>query len=225
MSFPECGVRAEAGNAGRKEIEIPFYPHSSNVVISVSVWNKAILNWSGPHLLSSPLTQDPTAGDAWIKKELGETMEEPRTAMVLAPPPPPIAVPPMHPFLEHTGEPPEQWAHWIAQFDTFWTMVTIGRGSSYTEQDKSRYLELMLGTEGRRLVRHTPGVLALETSSHDAYRTAVRDILVPKTSPFRAIATFLTRKQRLGESILWCSGGSRKCRKEGNRNSFLSPFQ
>ena len=170
-------------------------------MISVSVWNKAVLNWSGPHLLSSPLTQDPTAGDAWIKKELGEAMEEPRTAMVLAPPPPPIAVPPMHPFLEHPGEPPEQWAHWIAQFDTFWMMVTIGRGSSYTEQDKSRYLELMLGTEGRRLVRHTPGVLALETSSHDAYRTAVRDILVPKTSPFRAIATFLARKQRLGESI------------------------
>ena len=128
-------------------------------------------------------------------------MEGPRTAMVLAPPPPPIAVPPMHPFLEHPGEPPEQWAHWIAQFDTFWTMVTIGRGSSYTDQDKSRYLELMLGMEGRRLVRHTPGALALETSSHDTYRTAVRDILVPKTSPFRAIATFLARKQRLGETI------------------------
>ena len=128
-------------------------------------------------------------------------MEEPRTAMVLAPPPPPIAVPPMHPFLEHPGEPPEQWAHWVAQFDTFWTMVTIGRGSSYSDQDKSRYLELMLGTEGRRLIRHTPGVLAIETSTHAEYQKTVQDILVPKTSPFHAIATFLARKQRMGETV------------------------
>ena len=85
--------------------------------------------------------------------------------MELAPPPPPIAVPPMHPFLEHPGEPPEQWAHWIAQFDTFWTMVMIWRGSSYSYPDKSWYLELMLGMEGRRMVRHTPGALALEMSS------------------------------------------------------------
>ena len=42
-----------------------------------------------------------------------------RTTMAAAPAPagnlpvapPPIAVPPLHPFLEHPGEPPEAWTH------------------------------------------------------------------------------------------------------------------
>ena len=115
--------------------------------------------------------------------------------------PPPIAVPPLHPFLEHPGEPPEAWTHWMAKFENHWAMVTLGRAGAYTPQEKSRYLLLLLGTEGQRLVRHLPAISTIDTIRHDDFIAALRAVLVPRSSPFRALAALMGRRQRGGETV------------------------
>ena len=114
--------------------------------------------------------------------------------------PPPIAVPPLHPFLEHPGEPLEAWTHWLTKFENHWAMV-LGRVGAYTPQEKSRYLLLLLGTEGQCLVRHLPAIASIDTLRHDEFITALKTILVPWSSPFRALAALMGRRQRMGETV------------------------
>ena len=115
--------------------------------------------------------------------------------------PPPISMPPLAPYLEHPGDPPSPWAHWYETFEDFWAMATVGRATQYTDQDRNRYLVMMLGTEGRRLVRHTTTLSNIGILGQAAFATAIRDILRPKSSPFRALSALLHRRQRSGESV------------------------
>ena len=171
----------------------------------VSVWlesqslNKVVFG----AVVFSPSSPEPNSGDA-SKLRLGIKMETARTAASPPPQPavpPPIAVPPLHPFLEHPGEPLEAWPHWLTKFENHWAMVTLGRAGVYTPQEKSRYLLLLLGTEGQRLVRHLPAVAAIDTLRHDEFVTALKTILVPRSSPFRALAALMGRRQRMGETV------------------------
>ena len=130
-----------------------------------------------------------------------ETRMEGAAAGNLLAAPPPIAVPPLHPFLEHPGEPVEAWTHWLTKFENHCAMVTLGRAGAYTPQEKSRYLLLLLGTEGQCLVRHLPAIAAIDTLRHDEFITTLKTILVLRSSPFRALVALMGRRQRMGEAV------------------------
>ena len=89
----------------------------------------------------------------------------------------------------------------MAKFENHWAMVTLGRAGAYTPQEKSRYLLLLLGTEGQRLVRHLPAISTIDTIRHDDFIAALRAVLVPRSSPFRALAALMGRRQRGGETV------------------------
>ena len=99
------------------------------------------------------------------------------------------------------GDPPSPWAHWYETFEDFWAMATVGRAAQYTDQDRNQYLVMMLGTEGRRLVRHTSTLANISITGQAAFATAIRNILRPKSSPFRALSALLHRRQKSGEMV------------------------
>ena len=131
-------------------------------------------------------------------------MDQPRpSASAATSPLPPIAVPPMARFLENVGEPPIPWKRWLLIFENFWMMANAGRpdAQAYSPQQKSRYLLLMLGTEGLRLTADSPAVDQVDTLSHADFVKGLAQVFDPVTSPVRAISDFLLRHQRPGEPL------------------------
>ena len=122
------------------------------------------------------------------------------TAMALLPP---IAVPPMARFLENIGEPPIPWKRWLLIFENFWMMANAGRpaAQAYSPQQKSRYLLMMLGTEGLRLTADSPVVDQVDLLAHADFVKGLAQVFDPVTSPVRAISDFLLRHQHPGEPL------------------------